>query len=229
MLKKNLLSSNLFIKIAIACIALIVVIAILLTSNWGAFSGKSYKFSHYDKYVKLADYKKMKYQTNNKIDKNLRRQSVINQVVETSEMKKYPTKQVKAEESRSKQHYKNLAKRYKKSYDEVIAMTGVSKKQFNQVTHQYAKSTVKEKLVVNAIAKDEGIKLSRSEYNEYKDKNFKTFKMSEKQFKKTYGKSYKDYAEDNDFKSYALEQKVADRLLDISAKNVAKANKTTKK
>lgn len=229
MLKKNLLSSNLFIKIAAACISLIAVIAILLTFNWGTFSGNSYKFQNYDKYVKVSNYKKLRYQTNKKLDKNLRRQAIINQVVSTSTMKKYPDKQVEAEEARSKQYYKDLAKRYKRSYDEVIAMTGTSKKQFNSVIHRYAKATVKEKLVVNAIAKDEGIKLSRSEYNEYKDKNFQTFKMSEKQFKKTYGKSYNDYAEDNDFKSYALEQKVADRLLDNSAKNVAKASKTTKK
>lgn len=229
MYKRNLQSSNLFIKIAAACIALIAVIAILLTSNWGTFSGNSYKFQNYNKYVKVSNYKKLRYQTNKKLDKNLQRQTIINQVVSTSTMKKYPDKQVEAEEARSKQYYKDLAKRYKRSYDEVIAMTGTSKKQFNSVIHRYAKATVKEKLVVNAIAKDEGIKLSRSEYNEYKDKNFKTFKMSEKQFKKTYGKSYNDYAEDNDFKSYALEQKVADRLLDISTKNVAKASKATKK
>lgn len=213
MLKKNLFSSNLFIKIAIACIALIAVIAILLTANWGVFSGKSYKFGHYDKYVKLADYKKMKYKTNSKIDKNLRRQAVINQVVETSEMKKYPAKQVKAEESRSKQHYKNLAKRYKKSYDEVIAMTGVSKKQFNQVTHQYAKSTVKEKLVVYAIAKKEGIKVSNADLKQYKQDTLKRMKFNEKSFKKAYKMSYDDYAKQNDFKSLCLEEKVADMLL----------------
>ena len=226
-LKKHLSKQNLII--IVGCAAVLILLIILMSVNRGKLSGNSYRFTDYDKYVKISDYKNLTYQTNKKLDKSLRRQAIINQVIATSEVKKYPSKQVEAEEARSKQYYKDLAKRYQRSYDEVIAMTGTSKKQFNSVIHRYAKATVKEKLVVNAIAKDEGIKLSRSEYNEYKDKNFKTFKMSEKQFKKTYGKSYKDYAEDNDFKSYALDQKVADRLLDISAKNVAKANKTTKK
>ena len=201
------------------CVIIAIVAFFLVHANLGAFNGKSYKFINYDKYITVGNYKKMAFRTNKKNNAALNRQSIINQVVSKSKMKKYPSLQVKAEEKRSKDQYHALAKRYNKSYNQVIAMTGVSKQQFNRMVHKYAKATVKEKMMIHAIAKNEGIKVSSSDYKKYKDKTFKKLHVSEKQFEKMYGKSFDQYAKDNDFEFLCLEEKVGNYLLTITAKN----------
>lgn len=218
---KSKLKNKQFLVIGL-CAVVIVIMAFLVHANLGVFTGKSYKFMNYDKYISVGDYKKMTYKTNTKNNAALKRQAVINQITAQSKMKKYPDKQVSAEEKRSKDQYRNLAKRYNKSYNQVIAMTGVSKKQFNRVIHRYAKATVKEKMLINAIAKQEGIKVTSSDYKQYKDKTFKNMKVSDKQFKKMYGESFDDYAKDNDFKFSCLEEKVGNHLVKMATKNARK-------
>ena len=64
-LKKHLSKQNLII--IVGCAAVLILLIILMSVNRGKLSGNSYRFTDYDKYVKISDYKNLTYKTNKKV------------------------------------------------------------------------------------------------------------------------------------------------------------------
>lgn len=98
--------------------------------------------------------------------------------------------------------------------DSLIKAYGMDEKSYQTMVKNSAKESVKLHLVAHAIAKEESISLSSSDY----DQRLKEFKestgLSEKQFKKQAGSSYEDYAKANNFEEYFFQEKVGQFLVD---------------
>ena len=112
------------------------------------------------------------------------------------------------------QSYEQMASQYGMDVDSLIKAYGMDEKSYQAMVTNSAKESVKLHLVAHAIAKEEGISLSSSDY----DQRLKEFKestgLSEKQFKKQAGSSYEDYAKANNFEEYFFQEKVGQFLVD---------------
>ena len=91
---------------------------------------------------------------------------------------------------------------------------GMDKKEFRKQVKKYAKTVVKQKLVMYSIAKKEGLKVSKNEYKDYLADLLKNAGFTEEAFQQQYGESIEDYAEENDFKTNLLMDKVLDKVME---------------
>ena len=212
--------------------------------NTGLFKEDSYKFFSYDKYVKVASTDKLTYKKSQlKVsDKDVEKQiqaklknagekklteafikkdkknsvgsELLSKVSGDSKLKKTPKLQLKAAKKDVEQNYEQMASQYGMDVDSLIKAYGMDEKSYQAMVKNSAKESVKLHLVAHAIAKEEGIRLSSSDY----DQRLKEFKestgLSEKQFKKQAGSSYEDYAKENNFEEYFFQEKVGQFLVD---------------
>ena len=101
------------------------------------------------------------------------------------------------------QNYEQMASQYGMDVDSLIKAYGMDEKSYQAMVKNSAKESVKLHLVAHAIAKEEGIRLSSSDYDQRL-----------KQFKKQAGSSYEDYAKENNFEEYFFQEKVGQFLVD---------------
>lgn len=146
-----------------------------------------------------AEYEKHVREQLEKDKKNSVGSELLSEVSGDSKLKKTPKLQLKAA---------------KKDVDSLIKAYGMDEKSYQAMVKNSAKESVKLHLVAHAIAKEEGIRLSSSDY----DQRLKEFKestgLNEKQFKKQAGSSYEDYAKENNFEEYFFQEKVGQFLVD---------------
>ena len=139
---------------------------------------------------------------------------LLSKVSGDSKLKKTPKLQLKAAKKDVEQNYEQMASQYGMDVDSLIKAYGMDEKSYQAMVKNSAKESVKLHLVAHAIAKEEGIRLSSSDY----DQRLKEFKestgLSEKQFKKQAGSSYEDYAKENNFEEYFFQEKVGQFLVD---------------
>jgi trigger factor len=156
-----------------------------------------------------ADLKKQKEETNANTVKN----TLWSQVVEDSKVKKYPDAQVEHEQETFKKQYKSMAESYGMSWKNFLSSyLGMTSKQFNSQSKTYAKSVVKQKMVLYSIARKENIKVSNSEYKKNLKKILKSSGMSESDFKSQYGMTIEKYAEQYGFRDQMVLEKVTDLI-----------------
>lgn len=138
-----------------------------------------------------------------------------NTVVASSTVKKYPKKQYNYEIEQVTQKYKKQAKSYDMTWKKFLkSYMNMSESDFNKQAKAYAKTVVKQKLVMYYIADKEGLKVTNKEYKKYLSDLLSNAGFTEATFKKQYNESIQDYAEENDFRTNLLLNKILDKVMD---------------
>ena len=108
-----------------------------------------------------------------------------------------------------------MAKSYSMDWSDFLKQyMNMSESQFKKEAKSYAKTVVKQKLIMHEIAKKEGLKVTKKEYNDYLQKLLKDSGFTEETFKQQYSESIEDYADENDFKTNLLLQDVLDKVME---------------
>jgi len=117
-----------------------------------------------------------------------------NQVVESSEVLKYPKREIESLQNDLINEYKDYAKQYEMEFKDFLKQyAGIeSIKEFKKQAKEYARIIIKEEMVLYYIADKEGITLSKEEYDAFVTKTLKTYGYTREQFEEAQGQSYED-------------------------------------
>lgn len=160
---------------------------------------------NYTKYNSVKDFKEATKKDLEKEKKekeeNIQKENLWNMVISSSSVKKdkngkrkYPEKETEEAKEQTEKLYRSYASQYRLSYKDFLKnQLGMSRKQFNRQLDIYAKSQVKDQMVVFYIAGKENIKVSDKEYESYIKKSLKTYGYTEKNFEKQNDMTYEEY------------------------------------
>lgn len=142
------------------------------------------------------------------------KQEIFSQILEASKIKKYPDKELKAAYNSMISTYKELAKKNDTSYENYLKNNlGMDKATFEKQANTAAKNTVRQELVLHALAEKYKIKITDSEYNDYLDKLLKDAGYTRSQYEKASGMKIEKYAEQNNLFDTMLYERVMDKVL----------------
>lgn len=143
-----------------------------------------------------------------------KKQELFQKILNSSKIKKYPSKELKDAQKKMIDTYKALAKKNDMSYEKYLKSSmGMSKKAFENQAKVAAKNTVKQELVLFALAKQYNIKVSDKEYKEYLDKLLKDAGYTRSQYEKAAGMSIEKYADQNNLYDTMVYEKVMAKVL----------------
>ena len=129
-------------------------------------------------------------------------------VIDKSKVKKYPKKDVQELKDSLIQQYKDAAEYYEMDYETIVQeQMGSTVEEFEKQLEEYAKSSVKQKLVSAAIAEEENIKLTDEVYKEQLEKIAKDYGYED-------GAAFEKAAGEKDAKELALNNLVKSWLAD---------------
>lgn len=163
--------------------------------------------SEYKEGVK-KDLKKQKEET----IEDSRKSELWNQVVSSSEVKKYPEKELANAKADVKKQFESYASQSGSDIKTIREQMGLSKdKDYNSYVTEQAKSTVKNEMVVYYIADKENIKLDKDPAKELK-KIIDESGFTDETFKSQYGQTIKEYIKENKdtYEVSLLTEKVTD-------------------
>lgn len=133
-------------------------------------------------------------------------QSVWQKVLDNTEIKKYPEKEVKKVSDALVEQYKTTAEYYQQDYETFIQdQMGYSVEEFEKQVDDAAKASIKQTMVTEAIADKEKIKMSDDEYKDQLKKIAESFGYEDVD-------ALKDSAEEDDLKDMALNNMVREWL-----------------
>lgn len=136
------------------------------------------------------------------------RQSVWQAVLDNTEVKEYPEDEVKELSDSLIDQYKTAAQYYGMEYDDFIeAQMGYTTEEFEEQVDEAARSSVKQTMVVQAIADKEKIELSDEEYEKQLEQLAEDYEYPDVD-------SLKEAAEEEDLKEIALGNLVKDWLVE---------------
>ena len=127
-------------------------------------------------------------------------------VLAKTKVKKYPKGMIKEETEIQKAQYQRMADQYGMSPEAM----GITEDQYKEM----AKESLKEKLALHAIAKKEGIKVRKSDMEDFYDEILESNDMTAKEFEKAAGMSVEDYVETNYYDVQVLRDKVLEFIVD---------------
>ena len=166
---------------------------------------------------------------------NEQKSDLWSQVVAASEIKKdkdkkekYPEEEIKKVEEQITTQYEDYAKQQNMKLEDFLQQNmQMDKKTFKKQVKEYAKSVVKENLIVFKIAENEGIEVSDDEYEKYIKDQLEKYGYTEESYEKQTGKSF----EEANGEESIMTQIYKDKVLDFILKNakITKAKKDTKK
>ena len=100
------------------------------------------------------------------------RDKAWNEVLDNTEITKYPEKRLKEKEKTIEEQFKKLVEQsYGVSYDEFLKQSGQSEDDFKKQVKEMSKESLKPALAAELIAKEEGLEMSNKEM----DKEMKAF------------------------------------------------------
>lgn len=182
------------------------------------------------KYKTVADYEKAK---KKELEKQYKEQSKMsvksdlwNQISASSEVKKYPEKEINAYKEKTETQMKEYAKQQNMELDKFIKQTyGVEKKEFDKQMQSSAEQFIKSELIIYAIADKENLKVTDKDLEEYKENQLKMIGYTEEQFEAQAGQTFEEYMGGKEqMESAVLYEKVMDFVTDN-----AKVEKASKK
>ena len=88
------------------------------------------------------------------------------QVLNGSEVIKYPEDEVAAKQQEMVDYYKQYAENYGMSWEDFISMTGMTEEEFTEEAKTYAEESVKEEMVMYTIVRNEDIAVTEKIYEE---------------------------------------------------------------
>ena len=141
--------------------------------------------------------------------------SLWNEIVASSTVIKYPKKQYQYEQEQVTQNYKKMAKSYSMTWSKFLkSYMNTTESGFKEKAQSYAKTVVKQKLVMHYIAEKENLKVTNKEYKDYLSKLLSDAGFTEASFKKQYSETIQEYGQENDFRTNLLLQKVLDKVME---------------
>lgn len=149
--------------------------------------------------------------------KSSEEQQVFAKILASTKVKEYPETELSTRYEKMIKTYKSLAKKNDMGYEKYLKTEmGMSKSEFEATAKTSAKNTVKQELILHAIADKENIKISNSEYDDYLTSLLKDAGYTKDSYKDATGTSIEQYAEDNNLYSTMLYTKVMGKIMDKS-------------
>lgn len=145
------------------------------------------------------------------------RMDVFSQILEGTEVVQYPEKELNAVLTKLTDTYKEYAEANNMEFSKYLEdQMGIDEDQFNDLADKAAKDTVKQNLILHAIAAAEGIEITQDEYNEYLLKLLEDAGYTEDTFKEEKGITIQEYAIQNELFTAYLYQRVMDKVMEYS-------------
>lgn len=145
-----------------------------------------------------------------------------NEVVAASTVKKddkkkekYPEEQLKKVRKQITTQYEDYAKQNNMELKDFLEQQmQMDEKTFKKQVREYAKSVVKEDMIVMAIAEKEKIEVSSDEYEKYIADQLKSYGYTEESYKEQTGKTFEEANGEESIMSQIYKNKVLDFILD---------------
>ncbi len=183
--------------------------------------------AEYKEYVKDDLKKQKKEEGINEQKSYLWNEVVTASTVQKDDKKKekYPEEQIKKVEEQITTQYKDYAKQNNMELKEFLEQQmQMDQKTFKKQVKEYAKSVVKEDMIVMAIAEKENIEVSSDEYEKFIADQLKSYGYTEESYKEQTGKTFEEANGEETIMSQIYKDKVLDFILD-NAKVVDKLSK----
>ncbi len=133
--------------------------------------------------------------------------SVMEKVLENTEIKAYPEDELKERTEGTIEDYKNAAKEQNIDFDDYLQYNGMTEEQFEEQIKENTKERMKQTMVFNAIAEKENIELTDELYEEQLEKIVRAYS---EQYENV--DALKKAAEEDELKEVALYNVVLDWL-----------------
>lgn len=150
------------------------------------------------------------------------KEALWNEIVADSEVISYPEKELEAANAAAdeiEKQYKSQAESYGMEWEDFLeSYMGSSQEDFEESKKQYAEETVLQEMVMYYIAREEGIEVTDKEYKEYLADSLETYGFTEDTFKQSYGQTIEEYADDNQWRTAMLLEKVLDKVMEYGNK-----------
>lgn len=180
-----------------------------------AFVKKNTKYDTTEEYEKSIR-KKLEKKNEEKAEANARKE-VFSKILSSSKVVKYPDAELKDAKDNMKSTYKKLAENYSMSYSDFLKQyMNTTEEDFNKKVDSYAKNTVKQQLVLRALADKLDVTVSDSDYNDYIQDLLSANNMDEDSFKEQSGMTIEEYAEQNNLYDSLLYERVMDKVMKLS-------------
>ena len=183
--------------------------------------------AEYKEYVKDQLKKQKKEEGINEQKSYLWNEVVTASTVQKDDKKKekYPEEQTKKVEEQITKQYEDYAKQNNMELKDFLEQQmQMDEKTFKQQVKEYAKSVVKEDMIVMAIAEKEGIEVSSDEYDKFIADQLKSYGYTEESYKEQTGKTFEEANGEESIMAQIYKDKVLDFILD-NAKVVDKLSK----
>lgn len=150
------------------------------------------------------------------------KEALWNEIVADSEVISYPEKELEAANAAAdeiEEQYKSQAESYGMEWEDFLeSYMGSSQEDFEESKKQYAEETVLQEMVMYYIAREEGIEVTDKEYKEYLADSLETYGFTEDTFKQSYGQTIEEYADDKQWRTAMLLEKVLDKVMEYGNK-----------
>ena len=150
------------------------------------------------------------------------KEALWNEIVASSEVISYPEEELEAANAAADEienQYKSQAESYGMEWEDFLeSYMGSSQEDFEESKKQYAEETVLQEMVMYYIAREEGIEVTDKEYKEYLADSLETYGFTEDTFKQSYGQTIEEYADDNQWRTAMLLEKVLDKVMEYGNK-----------
>ena len=138
------------------------------------------------------------------------------EIIEKTEVIGYPEKQLENLKTTTREQYVSYATSSGKTLEEVLKENDMTEEDLDNNIQTYAENIVKQKMLLNALAKKEGIKLTNKGYKEELLKMLQNAGFTEETFASAYGMTIEEYGEQNDFRASMLLDKVLDKVVEYA-------------
>ena len=139
---------------------------------------------------------------------------VFGKIVEASEIVEYPETELNAVIDSYKETYKEYAESYGMEYaDFLTSLLGMTEEEFDAEVETAAQNSVKQELVLHALASEYGVKITDKQYSDFLDGLLEDADMDRDSFEEQYGETIDEYAEDYGLYDSYLYETVMEKVM----------------
>ena len=143
--------------------------------------------------------------------------SVFDKIMKKSKVIKYPDKEFDAKRAKLADAYKEAADKAGADVETYVSQNlGMTVDEFNEKMDEVVKESVKYELILNQIARLEGMKFTDDDYSDYIYKLLEDSGLTDETFKAQSGMTIEEYAVKNDLFTSMLYQKVMEKIMEYS-------------
>lgn len=143
------------------------------------------------------------------------KQALWEQIVENSEIIKYPEeKDQKIEDEMAAM--KQDAEDNEMEWEDYLETVGYTEEELNDLVTNYVETNMFQEMIIYTIAEKEELEVTDDEYQEYIDQVLEASGMDEDTFESAYGMSIKEYLDNRNTRSSMLLNKVMDKVMEYA-------------